>query len=211
MDAISIIEKFQSAHDHYFDLLTKHYPSIPTDAPFADFGPPELCSLAIEVHACVIALGATARERLCYLGLDFLYPFDNPVDLFNWRVLVKKEKIEHSTYASIAIRIDSELKRLRRVLELGGEASYANTPTEAFLISKSRYKAIASTSAIDKDAAAPPAPQSSPPATQIGTVNNYYYPADSTAVNQLEKLEKGTSIWSNISTIAGFVRSIFVG
>ncbi|NJA87961.1 hypothetical protein HCX48_01805 [Rhodocyclus tenuis] len=140
MDKLSTLEAFQGAHDKYFRLLLENYPLIQSNQPFADFGPLELCELAIEVHSCAIALGPKARERLCYLGLDLLYPFDNPVDLYNWRAWVKKENINHTTYASIAIRIDSEIKRMRRVFSLEANTAYEAMPTADFLVSKARYK-----------------------------------------------------------------------
>lgn len=76
MDRSSILDAFQAAHDNYFRLLLEHYPLSRNDTPFTDFGPPELCELALEVHACAIALGPKALERLRFLGLDMLYPFD---------------------------------------------------------------------------------------------------------------------------------------
>lgn len=208
MEKVSIIEAFQTAHDEYFRLLLKHYPSIPSSAPFADFGPPELCNLAIEVHSCAIALGTTARERLVYLGLELLYPFDNPVDHFNWRASVKKESINHTTYASIAIRIDSELKRMRRVFELGGDASYDAVPSDIFLVSKTRYKVNEVPDGGD-GSDNNHNQLKSPPSMHIDTVN-IQYAADSQAVSQLEKIEKGTTIGSNFSNIISALR-VFIG
>ena len=124
MNRLSILETFQIAHDKYFDLLLKNYPTIPTKDPFAEFGPPELCDFAIEVQSCAISLGPKALERLYHLGFDILYPFDNIVDLYNWRAKVKKERIDHTIYSSIAIRIDAELKRMKRVSSLEADAEY---------------------------------------------------------------------------------------
>lgn len=209
MEKVSIIEAFQTAHDEYFRLFLKNYPSIPSCAPFADFGPPELCNLAIEVHSCAIALGTSARERLLYLGLELLYPFDNPVDHFNWRAFVKNENINHTTYASIAIRIDSELKRMRRVFELGGEVSYDAVPSDIFLVSKTRYKLIevsdGGNEGDNKYNQLTP-----PPRMHIDTVN-IHYAADSQAVSQLEKVEKGTAIGSNFSNIISALRVLMGG
>lgn len=209
MDKPSILDVLQAAHDKYFRLLLENYPLFPKDDPFSDFGPPELCELAVEVHSCAIALGPKARERLFHLGLDVLYPFDNPVDLFNWRVRVKHENIDHTTYASIAIRIDSELKRMRRVLELGGAAAYDVLSVDAFLVSKSRYKSIATPNkeSGDNDQSSPAA---SPPNMHIDTVN-IRYAADSQAVSKLEALERETTIGANFSSIISVLRSLFGG
>lgn len=209
MDKPAILDTLQAAHDKYFLLLLEHYPLISKDGPFADFGPPELCDLAIEVHACVIALGPKALERLFYLGLDALYPFDNPVDLYNWRIRVKKESIDHTTYASIAIRIDSELKRMRRVFELDGEAAYEVIPAEAFLVSKARYKSIA-VSEEGNGGVSQSGSVTSQSSMHIDTVN-IQYAADSHAVSRLEKLEKETTIGANFSNIISVLRTIFGG
>lgn len=95
--SIEVVDLLQAAHNDYFRMLMENYPSVSRNEAhsFAAFGPPELCELATEVHACAIALGKEARDRLFYIGLDVLYPFDNPVDLYNWRfhVLAKKSII----------------------------------------------------------------------------------------------------------------------
>lgn len=208
MEKLSILDEFQTAHDKYFRLLMEHYPLIPRDELFADFGPPELCDLAIEVHSCAIALGPKARARLCYLGLDLLYPFDNPVDLYNWRARVKKENIDHTTYASIAIRIDSELKRMRRVFSFEGEAAYEAVPTEEFLESKARYNSIV---AFEEKNEGSNRPASGPAAEMHIDTVNIRYAADSRAVSKLEKLEKETTIGSNVSNIIAALRTLFGG
>lgn len=208
MNKLSILDAFQAAHDKYFRLLLEHYPLVKKDGPSYDFGPPELCDFAIEVHSCAIALGPKARERLCYLGLDLLYPFDNPVDLYNWRVRVKKESIDHTTYASIAIRIDSELKRMRRIFSLEADAAYEAVPTEEFLVSKARYKLVVPLEDRNEDNSQP-APGEPPRTVHVDTMN--IYAADSQAVSQLEKLEKGASIGSNFSNIITVLRTLFGG
>ncbi|MGZ3952663.1 MAG: hypothetical protein ACXVBZ_14785 [Flavisolibacter sp.] len=202
-----IVEKLQNAHNQYFNLMIKEYSQFSSSNELVvDLGPSELCELAIEVHACAIALGPVVRDRLCYLGLDLLYPFDNPVDHFNWRVQVKKDRIPHTIYASIAVRIDAELKRIRQVLEIHSDLPYSDLPIDLFLVSKTRYPISASeiTSENDNSNAAKLCSAVTP---QVGTVNNYFA-ADSNAVSQLEKLEKKTSIFSNVSNITAFLRSI---
>jgi hypothetical protein len=206
MNSLLIIDAFQEAHDKYFRLLMEHYPLIPKDEPFADFGPPELCNFAIEVHSCAIALGPKARERLCYLGLDLLYPFDNPVDLYNWRVRVRKDNIDHTTYASIAIRIDSELKRMRRVFSLEADAAYEAVPTEEFLVSKARYQSItASEERTDENK------KSTPGASPIMHIDKviFKYAVDSQAVSKLERLEKKSTIGANFSSIIATLITLF--
>lgn len=206
MDKFSILTAFQEAHDKYFRLLLKHYPLFSKDGPLEEFGPPELYDLAIEVHSCAIALGPKACERLCYLGLDLLYPFDNPVDHYNWRAQVKKERINHTTYASIAIRIDAELKRMRHIFSLDAEVAYAAMPTEKFLVSKERYKLIIAPEERKQENNIT-APNASASTMHIETVN-VQYAADSQAVSKLEKLEKETAIGSNFSNIITALRTL---
>lgn len=203
MNKLPILDAFEVAHDNYFRLLLEHYP-LTQHNEFADFGPPELCDYAIEVHSCAIALGPKARERLCHLGLDLLYPFDNIIDLYNWRMRVKEEKIEHTTYASIAIRVDSELKRMRRVFSLDADAAYDAVPTETFLVSKARYKSISTTEKESQESNLS-APSELPPPMHIDTIN-IQHAADSQAVSRLEKLEKETTIGANFSNIISALR-----
>ncbi|MCO5787248.1 hypothetical protein DHB74_12855 [Pseudomonas sp. G11-1] len=120
---------------------------------------------------------------------------------------MKKENIDHTTYASIAIRVDSELKRIRRVFELSGEATYEALPSDAFLVSKDRYKSVAASAeeCDGDDESGQKAPQSN---MHIDTVN-IQYAADSQAVSKLEALEKETTIGANFSNIISFLRSLF--
>lgn len=205
MGNLEILEALQAAHNEYFSLMMRNYPTNPSDGLFVDFGPPEMCELAIEVQACAIALGSSALVRLEHLGLSILYPFDNAVDLYNWRRYVKVNRIDHATYASIAIRIDSELKRLRRTLELGGGLGYEALPKELFIVSKDRYKS--NTNHDSPNPAAPPLP---PTNISIETVN-ISNSIDSDAINELERLEKKTTIWSNLSNIIGALRGVLGG
>jgi hypothetical protein len=202
MDKLDISNLLQAAHDKYFRLLMKNYPTLQNDDTFADFGPPELCDLASEVQSCAIALGSTALARLNHVGLAVLYPFDNPVDLYNWRHHVKSNRIDHTTYASIAIRIDAELKRFRRTLQLGDQAAYDALSEDLFLVSKERYSP-----------AQPPAAHAQPrqsPSFHIETLN-ITHAADSAAVSNLEAFEKKTTVWSNISNVINALRSLIGG
>jgi hypothetical protein len=202
MDKTQIISGLQAAHNEYFSLLMKHYPGLVHNHLLADFGPPELCELAVEVQSSAIALGPTALARLNYIGLTVLYPFDNPVDLYNWRSYVQTSRIDHTTYASIAIRVDQELKRLSRVLELGGVASYETLSDQMFVVSKDRYAEFGS-----KTNAADEASAMGGPAVHIGAVN-IGNPVDAPAVGRLEELEKKTAVWSNVSNVVGVLRSL---
>ncbi|MFZ4550236.1 MAG: hypothetical protein ACOYNB_00300 [Aquabacterium sp.] len=204
--SIEVVDLLQAAHNGYFKILMENYPSANRDDThtFAAFGPPELCELATEVHACAIALGKEARDRLLYIGLDVLYPFDNPVDLYNWRSHVLAKKIDHTIYASIAIRIDGELKRLRRALELGGMQAYAGLAPDVLLVSKARYQSPSDVERPSTDRAQVPS---------VTTVNinhvSMKHPGDASAINDLEALEKKTSVWSNVSTVISVLKSLF--
>jgi hypothetical protein len=141
VNRLEILDTLESAHGEYFRLLLKTYPARPgaPSAPAAEFGPPELCDLAIGAQSAAIALGPVAIRRLIHLGFDLLYPFDNPVDLFNWRVHVREQRIDHSLFAAIAIRIESEIKRMRLVLKMNGEREYDALDTGTLLVSAERY------------------------------------------------------------------------
>ncbi len=205
MNKMEITTLLQQAHNKYFDLLMKCYPGIPDNSHHTNLGPPELCELAIEVHSCAIALGQSALDRLLYLGLDLLYPFDNPVDHYNWRFQIKSGNIPHTTYAAIAIRIDSEISRIRRIYELGGESIYDNLPVNVVLVSKDRYSAK-KVFIQDSNQSAPSESQSN---AMIGTFD-MAATVDTAAVKKLEELELNTSIWSNVSTVLAFMRSVLV-
>lgn len=205
MNKIEIAETLQLAHNKYFDLLMKSYPTLRSEGLLADFGPPEMCDLAIEVHSCAIALGNAALARLNHIGLSTLYPFDNPIDLYNWRVHVKSSRIDHTTYASIAIRIDSELKRLLRTFEIGGQSAYDELPSHLFLVSMERYASL--TTQVHSNVK-PSSEQRSH--VQIGTLN-ITNAVDSAAVSRLEELEKKTTVWSNFSNIINTLRQLFGG
>lgn len=209
MDRFKILDALQAAHCRYFRLFLENYPQASDDTTFGDFGLPGLCDLAIEVHSCAIALGLKARERLFYLGLDLLYPFDNPVDLYNWRVRVRTECIDRTTYASIGIRIDAEFGRMRRVFELGGEDAYDAVPTDVFLVSKMRYKCMAVPDEGNSQCGQSNATGLSP-GIHIDTVN-IPYAADLHAVSRLERLEKETAIGANFSNIVSVLRSLISG
>lgn len=204
MSLINIVKSLQATHNRYFKLLIDTYPTLQKQGPAADFGRSEQCELAIEAHACAIALGRTAWERLAYIGFDVLYPFDNPVDQYNWRVAVRNNRIDHAIYASVAVRVDAELKRLRRTIELGGEAAYNELPADALLVSKDRYAALSHTPT--GNGTPPREPQ--PPQINIQTVHLTNAP-DSQAVSRLEELETRTSIWSNVSNIATLLKGLF--
>jgi len=206
MDKLSILDALQEAHNDYFCLLMEHYPLISTGKSFGSLDHSELCKCAIEVQSCAIALGPKACERLCYLGLDLLYPFDNPVDLYNWRMRVKKENIAHTIYATIAFRIDSELHRMRRVFSLKTDAAYEEIPVGEFLVSKARYMTIE-----PPEEKAGGGKQSAPyafPVVHIDTVN-IGYAEDSQALSYLAKLEQETTIGANVSNIFATVRTFF--
>jgi len=181
------------------------YPSELNNGLGSDFGTPELCELAIEAQACAISLGPKALQRLNFIGFDELYSFDNPVDMYNWRMKVRNDKIEHATYASIAIRIDAEIKRLDCISQLGGEEAYDELEVGFLLVSKARYQSLKGSS--ERSSLSVPTNTSS--TINIHTLN-MNHPADSQAVDRLEEFERKTTIWSNVSNIINVLRSLFV-
>ena len=87
--------------------------------------------------------------------------------MYNWREYVKSNRVNHTTYASIAIRIDAELKRFCRTLEIGGEFAYGELSNDLFLVSKERYASLAEASEAN---AKPPMAQG--PHVQTGTLTS---------------------------------------
>jgi len=199
-----ILENFQNAHNKYFELLMKNYPGYGEDKDFGDFGPVPIYDLAIEVHACAAALGANATRRLRSIGLDFLYPFDNPVDLYTWRVKVKEEGIRHTTFAAIAIRIDSELQRMRRILELGGATAYDGLAEDAFISPQVRNQPRDQLCGNEDPPVAGLEVANCRPSTQVMVLPP---DTDHQAVSRLERLEATSSIGANVSAIISFLRS----
>ncbi|WP_164840474.1 hypothetical protein [Collimonas arenae] len=111
-------------------------------------------------------------------------------------------------YASIAIRIDAELQRLLRTVELGGELAYDNLQANTFLVSKERY--APRNSEKKENAVESEQPKNSLLASHIGTVNFYTSNAnDVAAVSGIEKMEKASAIGSNFSSIIGTLIKFF--
>jgi len=104
--------------------------------------------------------------------------------------------------------MDSELKRMRRVFALDGSAAYESLPTEAFLVSKERYMPIDANEREDDDCGRLPIAGKAP-TVHVDTVN--VYAADSQAVSQLEKIEKGSAIGANFSNVVTALRTLFGG
>lgn len=206
MNRIQILETLQSTQDKYVSLLMKSYPTFPSDSLYADFGPPELCDLATQAHACAVALGTTATKRLFYIGFDVLYPFDNPVDLYSWRSNTKNNRVDHAMYLSIALRIDSEIKRMRQIIQFGGEAAYDELPTDLLLVSKDRYE-FASPTNEQAGQARSLNTQAARETEALKKINA----EESNAIKRLESLEQKTTIWANVSNILNFLRSFFGG
>ncbi|AWT15819.1 hypothetical protein DM611_16840 [Stenotrophomonas maltophilia] len=209
MNPETLLNAFQNAHNEYFHLLMKHYPSGRQQDQDDDFAAPRLYELAIEVHACSIALGPTPLKRLCALGLEQLYPFDNPVDIYTWRVEVRQKNIPHTLFASIAIRIDSELARMRRLLALTPDApidkllpdrQFLRRSGEPFFPESKTEVADTTLASIDNPASAS--------VMYVGSIHVNSAP-EHQAVSKLERLEKTTAIGSHSSTIINAIRLFF--
>lgn len=209
MNPETLLDAFQNAHNEYFHLLMKHYPSGRKQGHDDEFGAPRLYELAVEVHACSIALGPTPLKRLCALGLEQLYPFDNPVDIYTWRVEVRQKKIPHTLFASIAIRIDSELARMRRLLELTPDALVNELlPDRQFL--RNSGEPFFPESKAEATGTAPASMDNAALGSvmYVGSIHVNSAP-EHQAVNKLERLEKTTAIGSHSSTIINAIRLFF--
>lgn len=202
MEKIEIVKKFKSAHDAYFKLLVENYPTTSPVTEDSRFGKPQACELATEAQACLIALGTSAQNRMIRLGFDLLYPYNNIVDQFNWRSKIISEDISFTTFASIAIRIDSELQIIEKLIAMESCEKYDAIPEILFTQSKSRYTVVTSPNT-NTDINQPLSPPD-------GNPDRIKEDADAEAVNQIKEFEQKTNILSNLASVATTVKTLFL-
>ena len=137
---IDILNKLEKCLEKYFSIFIEYYPDALSMKDSRDFAPGDLYQLTIEAHCLTAILGKSCVERLNYVGFDEYISFDNPVDWYNWAAKVRELKIPKEVYLSISIRIDSELKRIRFLIENEQFNSYENLKYSNYLKPKERYK-----------------------------------------------------------------------
>ncbi|WP_339531991.1 hypothetical protein [Pseudomonas mucidolens] len=202
MQRIDVLKKLKLAHDEYFKLLLSTYPTKQPITEHSGFGDPRACELATEAQACLIALGSSAQNRMIRLGFDLLYPYNNIVDQYNWRSKIIADNISFTTFASIAIRIDSEIDIIEKLISMEHSENYDTIPESLFTQSKSRYTRIPSPN-LDLDI-------NHPPPSSDGSPDLIKEDADAEAINQIRKLEQKSNILSNLATVATSIKTLFL-
>lgn len=202
MKNIDILTNFKQAHDEYFKLLLSTYPTKLPITEQSRFGDPHACELATEAQACLIALGSSAQNRMLRLGFDLLYPYNNIVDQYNWRSKIISDETNFTTFASIAIRIDSEIEIIKRIILMECFENYDMASETLFTQSKSRYTLTISPN-VD-------------PGSNVkqlisdGSPGHIIKDADTEAINQIKEFEQKSNILSNLVTVATSIKTLFL-
>jgi len=199
------LQKLKNLENEYFKVFNKCYPTFYDESKGAVFGPSELYKMAIEAEYLLACLGRTAINRMNYLGFDMLFPFNNPVDWFTWKTFIKENSIEHTVYFSISIRLATEIKRMELHLENDAWNEYCELSEHEFSVSKSRYSELFFDEGHeDKENSERSNHAQNVQNIHIGEIS-YNKKTEEKAVSNLDKLEKGTSIWSNIANAASTI------
>lgn len=202
MERIEVLKRFKLAHDEYFKLLLRTYPTKPPITEHSGFGDPHACELATEAQACLIALGSSAQNRMIRLGFDLLYPYNNIVDQYNWRTKIISDDISFTTFASIAIRIDSEIDIIEKLISMACSENYDAIPESLFTQSKSRHT-LTTLPNVDLDI-------NLPPPIFDGSPDLIKEDADAEAINQIKKFEQKSNILYNLVTVATSIKTLFL-
>jgi len=198
-ELLACLDEFKEASDTYFKKFNEFYPLFKKGVE-GIFGPSELYELALKAQCLVGMLGPTATRRLKYVGFGMLFPFDNPVDWYEWKEAIVRRSIPQSIYFSIAIRLDSEIARIRFFLDRGKWDDYQLLSDSEYLVSKERYagywKELEETGSPSKSG--PVDAQLVPSSTFSINELNINLKSESEAVNNLDKWQKRSEIWANI-------------
>ncbi len=199
-----ILNEFKTLDDEYFKEFVEHYPEPDIGIEKNEFCPHELYEKAIEVQALLTMLGETATDRMKYIGFDLLYSFDNPVDWYNWKENIKKRKVPHSIYFSIAVRMESEIKRMQQYIKKNSWDTYCALSESDFLVSKERYLVHFKDENMGKEPQGLSESLTSTEGVPHVYVENFHYDSgvEGEAVSTLGRLHKKSSILSNIVNIA---------
>lgn len=195
---IKVVEDLKNTIDAYLKLFLEHYPLlVQEDTPFCPY---ELHKLAIKAQCQLSMLGQKAKNRLSYIGFNELFPFDNPVDWYNWKKMIKEKNIDHTIYASISIRVDSEIERIILFLSYNNWDTYNNLSDNEYLVSKKRYEKLFSQKDNDTKKNTEEKQITTREHIRIDNIN-VSLNTEKEAVDNLDKLHKKTSTISNIVDI----------
>lgn len=203
------LKKLREVENEYFKLFNKFYPTFYVESKDGVFGPNELYEMAIEAEVLLTSLGPTAVKRLMYIGFDLLFPFNNPVDWFNWKTLIIEKNISHTIYFSISTRVATEFKRIALHLENDTWDNYCALNESEFSSSKERYKELFFDHKKDCSESSVIDPLCSQLVHQVN-INELTYneKVENEAINNLEQLNQRTGVWSNVSNVASTIMKV---
>ena len=201
------LTKLRKLENNYFKKFNEYYPGYVSSEKEGVFGPSELYEMAIEAQVLLTSLGVTAVKRLNYLGFDLLFPFNNPVDWYNWKELVKKNKIHNTMYFSVSTRIATEFERMEQHINNGTWESYCNLSESDFSVPKEQYLSLfinnvdqaEQNNSLEKT-------DDKDHGTQIN-IDTFTYneQREEQAIKTLDGLHKTTGIWSNVANVLSSV------
>ncbi|HFE37184.1 MAG TPA: hypothetical protein ENK06_02035 [Gammaproteobacteria bacterium] len=201
------LTKLRRLENNYFKKFNEYYPGYVSPEKEGVFGPSELYEMAIEAQVLLTSLGVTAVKRLNYLGFDLLFPFNNPVDWYNWKELVEKNKIYNTMYFSISTRIATEFERMEQHIKNGTWESYCNLSESEFSVPKEQYLSLfinnvdraESNNSLEKT-------DDKNHGAQIN-IDTFTYneQREEQAIKTLDGLHKTTGIWSNVANVLSSV------
>ena len=211
-DLSKTLSKLKALEEEYFSKFNQYYPGFYDQKPGEVFGPNEIYEMAIEAEVLLSELGSTAVKRLQYIGFGLLFPFSNPVDWFNWKTAITERRISHTIYFSISMRVVTEFKRMEIHLQNNTWDKYCELSESEFSVSKNRYTELF----FEKNVVAEEEPSPvEPDQISVNSGHNihienlaYNEKAEEEAVNNLDQLQKKTSIWSNIASVASTIVKI---
>ncbi|MDX2022507.1 MAG: hypothetical protein SF187_19880 [Deltaproteobacteria bacterium] len=227
---LSRIEEFKSALNAYFKLFLHYHPALIRDSTTGAlldlekgvWDVRDLLEQGVRLQVMLCTLGQCATKRICRLGFRHLVPVDNPVDWFEWARWIRSAEVGHTPFASIAVRIDSEIERIRQFAEADASSEYDKLPDDLFIVTDTRYEEIFATAPyrrdrLDPNAAAPKATNEQSGAPASREANTRFQPVPSGGADgriqivegsSLDAFVKHSTIWSNLSTALSFLGKI---
>ena len=212
------IQMFKDALNAYFKLFLQHHPALvrdpttgaPLDLEKGVWEVRDLLEHGLRLQVMLCALGESATNRMCRLGFKHLVPVDNPVDWYEWAQWIRKAEIGHTPFASIAVRIDSEVERIRQFAEADALTDYERLPDDLFIVTDTRYETTLGTAPYRRQTSnLAPTPEKhegvQPTAPSRGDVGMR---GNTSPSNALDAFVKHSTIWSNLSTALSFLEKI---
>ncbi|EZH82276.1 hypothetical protein AU05_08250 [Ectopseudomonas composti] len=203
--ALELIEKFQESFNQYHKLFLENYPLFSTKD--YDFGSRELNTLGIKCQAYMTMLGKTAKARMNYIGFRQLFAFDNEVDWYSWKTWINKNRVDHTQYLSISMRIDTELKRMREFLKEDMWEVYCSLEENEFSVSYLRYEDFQPVDFKQNENLDNPGNPGSSTNIQV-ILNNHPEKVEKQMFSNIERIEKNTSILANIATFIARISGV---